>query len=195
MLAFYDKKDETNRLARERYALKKQEKRDSQQAKNLAAFPGLAVIVDEIKTNGWTSNQFIDDIYQKMPLFDLSEAQATAVITAFERDQEWAATKAAHIAATPDIEKADGVLVEGKVASLKWKDNQWGGGVKMLVILDNEQKLWGTLPTTLADAEEGDRVSFTANVMASEDDPVFGFFSRPRKGKIIDGRTETEPDE
>jgi len=194
MLAFYDKKDETNQKARDRRTAKKEEERVDQLAKNIAAFPGLGPVVDEIVANGH-DNDFIMDVYDKMKYFDVSEAQATAVVTAFDRDREWAADEATRVANIPTIEKASGVLIEGRIASLKWKDNQWGGGMKMLVILDNEQKLWGTLPTTLADAGEGDRVSFTANVVASDDDPVFGFFSRPRKGKIVDGQREAGSDE
>ena len=185
MLAFYDKKDEVNRKARERRAVKKQEKREEQLARNMVTFPGFVDIVLSIKENGLTGNGFVDDVYSKAYDFPLSEAQADAAVSVFQQEQEFAAVEEARQASVPPIETADGVSVEGEVVTTKWKDNQWGGGMKMLVLTDNEQKLWGTIPTTLADVQVGERVSFVANIAASTDDPIFGFFSRPRKGEIL----------
>jgi hypothetical protein len=45
-------------------------------------------------------------------------------------------------------------------------------------------KLWGTLPAAIDDAQEGDRVSFTARIKASDKDANFGFWSRPTKATI-----------
>jgi len=39
--------------------------------------------------------------------------------------------------------------------------------------------------TWLNKAKKGDRVQFSAKVSRSEDDPSFGFISRPTKAKII----------
>ena len=39
--------------------------------------------------------------------------------------------------------------------------------------------------TKIGEAKKGDRVQFSAKVSRSEDDPSFGFISRPTKAKII----------
>jgi hypothetical protein len=76
----------------------------------------------------------------------------------------------------------------GEVLALKWKDNPWGGNLKMLLRDDRGFKLWGTAFDMDGETsyDKGDRVSFVARVERSKDDPCFGFFSRPTKGKVIE---------
>ena len=62
----------------------------------------------------------------------------------------------------------------------------------MLVRDDRGFKLWGTVPASLGYSElgehsltKGDRISFTATLEQSNDDPKFGFFKRPTKAELI----------
>ncbi len=194
MLAFYDDKDQKNARARERYAEKKQVKRDEQLAKNIATYPGFGDIVDSIELEGeLTGNRFIDDVYFKSYEFDLTPAQATAVIESFAQDQKWAEEEESRRASIPAIKEADGVIIEGEIITMKYQENQWGSQLKMLVEEYNGQRLWGTVPASLSEADEGMWVEFIANVKPSGDDPIFGFFSRPRKGEILDdGRSQPD---
>ena len=76
------------------------------------------------------------------------------------------------------------IEVEGTVLVVKWQDSDYGGSYKMLVE-GTGWKVWGTVPSTL-DLHGGDRVTFTATVEASKDDPAFGFFKRPTKASILE---------
>lgn len=84
-----------------------------------------------------------------------------------------------------------GVPVEGSVVSTKLVDSDYGSTLKMLLQCEG-YRLWGSVPKTLAGVEVGDRVRLVANVETSRDDEFFGFFSRPRKGEWVDGKTATE---
>jgi hypothetical protein len=83
----------------------------------------------------------------------------------------------------PELEEGTYEVV-GTVISIKGQSSQWGFTEKMLVELDSGQRVYGTLPSAIAEAQKGDRVAFTATVTRSPSDPIFGFFSRPRKARI-----------
>lgn len=101
--------------------------------------------------------------------------------------------------ATPVVE-GNGVIT-GTVLSTKNVESYYGTTTKMLVLDDRNFKVWGTLPSALEGsytwneargdydevvaASKGDRVSFVANVEASDDDKSFGFFKRPRKAAFV----------
>lgn len=133
----------------------------------------------------------------------LSQAQADAVVRIFAEDIARAESRAyqqeEREAAGP-VPTGKGVELEGEVVSLKWRDNQWGGSLKMIVKLPNGSRVWGTCPSALeealAEAEGRDnfieleyaggaRVRFVANVEAADDDPSFGFFKRPRSAELL----------
>ena len=78
----------------------------------------------------------------------------------------------------------------GVVLTTRWQDNPFGYGastLKMLVKLDDGNKVWGTMPNTLIeiDTDKGDRIRFTATAEVSEDDDHFGFFKRPVKAERL----------
>lgn len=82
--------------------------------------------------------------------------------------------------------------IEGEIVSTKWHDSQYGTTPKMVVRLDDGNKLWGTIPAEIEDKAEGDletlvglRIFIVATVKVSDRDPHFGFFSRPRNGKLL----------
>jgi len=115
----------------------------------------------------------------------------------------------------PDVPVPEGThVVEGTVKAMQWKDNQWGGSVKMLVEVetpDGNYRVWGTLPKSLNDLYEieygpllangstdvkrtargvGKKVQFKATMERSERDESFGFFSRPSQAKLVDEQDE-----
>lgn len=76
------------------------------------------------------------------------------------------------------------VEVVGEVVSTRFVDNDFGGTLKMLVLMDSGVKVWGSVPRAIS-PERGNRVRFTATVTPSDDDPVFGFYSRPTKAELL----------
>lgn len=65
----------------------------------------------------------------------------------------------------------------------------YGSTVKMLVRLDDNNKVWGTVPLALDCPDggyRGHRVEFTGTIERSRDDEHFGFFSRPTKASLVE---------
>ena len=99
-----------------------------------------------------------------------------------------------------------GLIITGVVKSVKWQENDYGGSLKMRVEHTDGWQVWGTVPSsidviTVTDGAEdghtwqidlpvGSTIQFTANVAASNDDPGFGFFKRPRQATILDPNLE-----
>lgn len=79
-------------------------------------------------------------------------------------------------------------VITGVVLGMKWKESQYGSTLKMLVQDDRGFRVWGTVPSSLADADlnREDRIQFTGTVEQSHDDSKFGFFKRPSKAAIIE---------
>ena len=94
------------------------------------------------------------------------------------------------------------MVIEGEVVSVKWKDSDYGGSLKMTVKTDHGYLVWGSVPSTLCSMEtivsdgedswteyrdvgRGDRVRFTGTVTPSDTDKKFGFFKRPTKAELI----------
>lgn len=69
---------------------------------------------------------------------------------------------------------------EATILSLKSQETQYGWTVKCLIELAGGAKAWGTLPSGAASAEKGTKLSITASFCVSDNDPKFGFFSRPK---------------
>ena len=74
--------------------------------------------------------------------------------------------------------------IEGEVVSVKGVDTQFGYTMKMVVKTAAGWKVYGTVPASI-EVNRGDRVSFEAKVIVSDDDPKFGFFKRPTKAEIV----------
>ena len=109
----------------------------------------------------------------------------------------------------------DRQVVEGNIVSVKMKETQYGATNKMLVQLDNGNRVYGSVPKSIneklfgpipgqykyggpfhtVDEERlarmkqtiacGRRVRFLAMVDPSNDDPHFGFFSRPSRAELV----------
>lgn len=80
------------------------------------------------------------------------------------------------------------VVITGTVISTKWQESPYygrSGTLKMLVQDDRGFKVYGTAPSSLDAKLQGERVTFTATVTPSQNDPNFGFYSRPKKSAFI----------
>lgn len=74
--------------------------------------------------------------------------------------------------------------ISGKIISVREQETRYGTTFKMVVLAEGGFRLWGTVPQALFDLAEdslvGLDVTFTATITPSDDDPLFGFFKRPK---------------
>ena len=126
----------------------------------------------------------------------LSEAQVEAVRRGLVREAE---VDAKHEAAGPLT--AGKQEISGTIVSHKWQESDYGSTHKMLVELDNGNRVYGTLFAAVDEAcwldeeqtvyePKGVRVKFTAEVEPSRDDPFFGFYKLHGKTKAEAFRPE-----
>lgn len=152
----------------------------------------------EILENYEGENSFIKDVQERyMKWGNLSEKQADAIVQAHKRDN---APKEVEEETAPVVEGK--ITVTGEVKKAYVKETDFGSRFVMIVQDDRGFKVWGTVPSSLQEIpssikmegsedvlyrglEEGDRVSFNANVTKSDRDESFGFFKRPSKAKYL----------
>ena len=139
---------------------------------------------------------------------ELSDRQVEAAWNAKRRNEQWEARKAAEVEAlkdTPPLPEGK-LAIEGEIVSHKFQDSAYGTTLKMLVKLDNGNKVWGTMPESIRELQRGDydgegnwieprfpnldalkgqRIRFNATVTRSDNDEHFGFFKRPTQAKVI----------
>ena len=80
-------------------------------------------------------------------------------------------------------------MVTGAILSIRGQDSPWGFVNKMLVRDDSGFKVWVTCPAQ-AEGQRGSKVTFTATIEPSRDDPKFGFGKRPAKLTVLSARPE-----
>jgi hypothetical protein len=140
-------------------------------------------------------NEFVFDVNRRLRQYgSISDAQRDAVIKAVDRSVEAAERRAEREqseAEARDAMIAAGVSmtegrreITGEVLAVKSQDSYYGVTVKMLVKDSDGLKYWGTVPAAI-NPSRGDTVKFTGTVKVSDDDPLFGFFSRPSKAEIV----------
>lgn len=95
------------------------------------------------------------------------------------RDEIEAKRKAALV---PEEDKR--MRVYGEVMTVR-KDQGQFLQTRILVKHESGWKVWGSCPSSISEVKRGDVVEFTAKVKRSDQDPKFGFFSRPTKGRIL----------
>jgi len=101
-----------------------------------------------------------------------------------QRDAERAERDAAHEAGENAPEGR--VVITGAVLAFKVQESMYGDVLKMLVQDDRGFRVWGSVPSSLDDAERESRITFTATVTPSDKDAKFAFFKRPAKAAVID---------
>ncbi len=144
-------------------------------------------------------HHIIEDIALKLPRYgSLTRGQEDLVRKIAAEEPARLVRKAAAIkreealAEAPELTEGR-YTVEGLVISTKWKDG-FGYGemtLKMLVELDDLNRVWGTVPRSILDTVEAAefrtlRVRFDAAVERSDDDIHFGFYKRPTKAEVLD---------
>lgn len=149
-------------------------------------------------------NYFIEDVAGKFKHNGyLSEKQAAAIVRAHRRDidraaqaeKEKARVEAGEVEAVP----TDGrQVVTGEIVKEYWKDGYPSNRHVMIVRDDRGFKVWGSVPSGLYEEVEGenhshtivprsgDRVTFTAALEQSPEDPTFGFTKRPTKARTLE---------
>jgi hypothetical protein len=143
-----------------------------------------------------TAHPFLVDMYRTMNRYGkLSDGQAAAVAKFIANEGKYAARQAAEAAKVKGEFQEGKLTLRGRVLSTKWKENMYGGALKMLVELEDFNRVWGTVPAALQfgggdDELVGKTVEFTATVERSRDDEHFGFYSRPTKAALIEEGTD-----
>jgi hypothetical protein len=189
----YTTQAEIDRKARD--AAKRQERREKAAAKKAAKFntvlesdPELAeafvatagiAISDDIRRQGARKGEISDKqraLILKIAADDKAREEKKRARAAAEIER-----KATLTDLTPGRQEIEGVVI-----STKHYETAYGLQCKMLVQMDNGNRVFGTLPLSLI---EGDckvvdrRVAFTAKVEPKE--KGFGFYSRPTKARFV----------
>lgn len=172
-------------------AISKQ-RRDEYASRN----PEVAQFLFDALEGGSERFEFVLDVARKLRRYgDLSEAQTAAIAKIMVKRAEQAEAKADE--PQPETPLQEGrYLVEGKVLTVKEQEGYYGWEIKMLVLLDDFNKVWGTVPNALFAAcydeatqetveLKGQRVRFTAAVERSQNDEHFGFYKRPTKAELL----------
>lgn len=163
--------------------------REQNKRENLAAFAGAfpaehAYLVDENRKY----DAFLDELLTKLRRYgQLSPKQVACVTRSMERQAKWDAENAARQASLTEVLAEGRYELVGTVKSTKEYESDFGWQLKMLVELENGNRVYGTVPSSLGNVERGDKVRFTAKVERSKDDEHFGFYSRPTKAAHEEG--------
>ena len=145
----------------------------------LAANPAIAEALVKINEPAHSKNTFVKDVLSKLDQYgDLTVNQVNAVIKSLARDVEYAARQAAEASEPKGPAPSGRVTVTGQVLSTKLQESDFGAVLKMLVKLENNSKVWVSVPSRET-VERGDKVTFKATFEVSKDDPSFAFGSRP----------------
>ena len=174
-----------------------------QQARDFLSMSGIGTAWDMYQSGGSDSDRYeertVGDIVGRIVRFgSASDRQVQFVkdlIAKIENRPALAAQRAAEAAAAMPVPEITGrIEVTGTILTLKETFGQFGSQIKMLVQHEDGWKVWGTRPASLMGVQKGAVVRFTAKVVASDNDPKFGFFSRPADAVIVSGDL-TDPDE
>lgn len=130
-------------------------------------------------------NSFASDVLHKLKQYgNLSERQLETIVASIKKDHE-RAKKMANEEKEIKGPAPDGrIEIEGEILGIKERESDFGIVLKMLVKLDNNSKVWCSLPSASA-ADKGDRIHFRATFTISNDDPHFAFGNRPHLIKDI----------
>lgn len=133
---------------------------------------------------GYATNTILDIRGKLVRYGNISEAQANLVLKLHQegvkRLEELARRQ--EVAASLQPLEAGRQQLSGTVLSVKHVETVYGVTTKVLLELDSGHRVYGTLPSSIIDAQKGDRASLTATVEPKGND--FGFYSRPSKAKI-----------
>ncbi len=116
---------------------------------------------------------------------ELSEKQIDSVLKAMAREDKWRWEKESEV----KVDAPSGLTqVIGTIKSFKIVDNPYAynrSTIKMIVKDDRGFTVYCTLPTSLTECNEGDKVSFMVDLTVSDRDSTFAFGKRPSKAKKL----------
>jgi len=172
-----------------------------------------AAVVEYLLNLPENSSSFLTSVAGSLRKYGtLYPRQAEAVTKCIAYDASRAARaeqQAARTESAPAL-AAGRYVITGKIVSTKWQESQFGNTQKMLVELEDGNRVWGSVPSSLADLtlsttevnEErtgynviegislpGTKIQFTATVEISDKDEHFGFFARPAKTVVLEEAT------
>jgi hypothetical protein len=184
----YTTQAEIDRKARA--AIKRQEARERAAARKRAAreraYDAALVADPELKEAFEASHKIIlsisDQLFRKG---EITDKQRTAAIKIAKQEKERAAQETERKTGLTNLE-AGKQEITGTILNFKDVESQYGITTKMLVQLDNGNRLFGTCPRSLMSDEKvqrGSKVAFVATVEPKE--TGFGFFSRPTKACLV----------
>lgn len=210
-----DRKTFTVRELREKAVRKYRDRQYALHQKQKAAAPKIAwreenadLIARAEIVEGHKDFQIINEIIWNR--WVPSVKQVELVRTIIERHEGWAARKLEE-----DLTKADcptgATVVTGNIIAYRLVNSEYGEAVKITVEDETGFRVYGTLPSNLMDAlydewlitldedantldygpevyleaAKGRKITFTATLAPSDDDPKFGFYSRPRKASLV----------
>lgn len=137
------------------------------------------------------ASYFLKDMQRSIEKWGkLTPNQERAAIKSLANFKEHKATLAkreAALADTPPLQAGRQAL-KGEILSTKWQDSDYGTSLKMLVQLEDGNRVYGTLPAAIHSNEgeyAGLKIAFTATVKPSDKDPHFGYFSRPAQARNV----------
>lgn len=147
--------------------------------KFLAANPEFAQAILNLEAPVHAKNSFARDVVSKLGQYgSLSEKQVNAVVASLKRDVEYASQKATGVEEVKGDAPSGRVAVKGVVLSTKVQEGFYGAQLKMLLKLENNSKVWVTVPSK-AYVEKGQTLTVTATWTPSQDDKSFAYGSRP----------------
>lgn len=135
---------------------------------------------------------FLTDMISKLRQYgDLSPNQTSAVerIAAKRATQTAEAAERKATEVVPTTPAPEGrVTVTGKVVHTKTVESDFGSTMKMLVVLEDGNKVWTTIPSKLFSLDnepiKGMTIKLTATFERSKDDEHFSFGKRPNAERV-----------
>lgn len=171
------------KVANEKEAERRQHEFNERRKQMQIDFPDVIEFLLAEEAFGKLSGFMFDMVFAYNKYGSLTDNQAYAVRKIKKQRDEFEAKKAAEKPAQPLL--GGKRLLEGEVLSTKWQtDGYYGSTKKMVVKLLDGNRVFGTVPKSIADVERGQKVSLFGNVMVSKSDENFGFFKNPSKAVI-----------
>lgn len=133
----------------------------------------------------------IHDIVRRLIAYgNISEKQVLFVQKLLKQISERAGIEAKRAEEREQAENCPSgkVVITGTILKSEWREDNWGGSIKITVKDDRGFLVWGTCPTVPSlnhMGERGDKITFTADVTPSDKDEKFGFYKRPTKAQYL----------
>ncbi len=149
----------------------------------VAAHPTIAAALKAIEEPVHAGNAFVKDVLAKLNRYgSLSDKQVAAVEQSLARDIERVKAKAAEAIEVKGDAPEGRMEVTGTVLTVRSQFSDYGESLKMLLKLENNSKVWVTVPSAACDGEGGLRgrvITIRATFERSKDDRSFAFGKRP----------------